>query len=58
MIDYKECGPAGAGAFTVDTLKRIFCGMYTSQGLADYLKTECRDLEQGVRALLQEVESQ
>ena len=45
IIEHEDCGFEGATAFTIDTIKRISCGMYTSKGLADYLRNLCENVE-------------
>ena len=52
MIDYDGHGPL---AFTHDTLKRIFCGFYTSKGLADLLKIQCMEVEEAVLRRIEEM---
>ena len=45
IIEHEDCGFEGATAFTIDTIKCISCGMYTSKGLADYLRNLCENVE-------------
>lgn len=54
-IEHEDYGFEGATAFTIDTIKRISCGMYTSKGLADYLRSLCENVERITKANFGEV---